>query len=122
MSKKLRAGVAGAGVFGGHHARKYAASEGVELVGVYDRGTGRALALAQTLGVRGFEAGDWDAFISNVDVLTVAAPALAHAPLAVRALERGVHVYVEKPLAATVQEGEAILGAARDGGRVVACG
>jgi predicted dehydrogenase len=122
MSKNLRAGVAGAGVFGGHHARKYAASDGVELVGVYDRGTGRALALAQTLGVRGFEAEDWDRFISNVDVLTVAAPALAHAPLAVRALERGVHVYVEKPLAATVQEGEAILGAACDGGRVVACG
>lgn len=122
MSKKLRAGVAGAGVFGGHHARKYAASEGVELVGVYDRGTGRALELARTLGVRGFEAEDWDAFISSVDVLTVAAPALAHAPLAVRALEHGVHVYVEKPLAVTVQEGEAILGAARDSGRIVACG
>ena len=122
MSKKLRAGVAGAGVFGGHHARKYAASEGVELVGIYDRGTGRALSLAEALGVRGFEAEDWEAFISGVDVLTVAAPALAHAPLAVRALERGVHVYVEKPLAVTVQEGEAILGAARDCGRVVACG
>jgi predicted dehydrogenase len=122
MTKTLRAGVAGAGVFGGHHARKYAGSDGVELVGVYDRGTGRALALAETLGVRGFEADHWDEFIESVDVLTIAAPALAHGFLAVRALERGVHVYVEKPLAATIQESEAILGAARDAGCVVACG
>lgn len=122
MTKILKAGVAGAGVFGGHHARKYAQSEGVELVGVYDRGTGRALALAEQIGARGFEADEWDAFIDGLDVLTVAAPAVAHAQLAVRALERGVHVYVEKPLAASVQEAEAILAAAQEAGRVLACG
>ncbi|NEX92206.1 Gfo/Idh/MocA family oxidoreductase [Caulobacter sp. 17J65-9] len=122
MSKILKAGVAGAGVFGGHHARKYAQSEGVELVGVYDRGTGRALALAEQIGARGFEADEWDAFIDGLDVLTVAAPAVAHAQLAVRALERGVHVYVEKPLAASVQEAEAIRAAAQEAGRVLACG
>jgi predicted dehydrogenase len=122
MTRILRAGVAGAGVFGGHHARKYKTSEDVELVGVYDRGTGRALALADGLGVRGYEAEHWDEFIASIDVLTVAAPALAHAQLAVRALERGVHVYVEKPLAASIQEAEAILGAAREAGCVVACG
>ncbi|MBC6981737.1 Gfo/Idh/MocA family protein [Caulobacter sp. 17J80-11] len=122
MSKILKAGVAGAGVFGGHHARKYAQSEGVELVGVYDRGTGRALALAEQIGARGFEADEWDAFVDGLDVLTVAAPAVAHAQLAVRALERGVHVYVEKPLAASVQEAEAIRAAAQEAGRVLACG
>lgn len=122
MTRILRAGVAGAGVFGGHHARKYASSEAVELIGVYDRGTGRALTLAQSLDVAGFEAGAWDDFINSVDVLTIAAPAVAHAQLAVKALERGVHVYVEKPLAATIPEAEAILGAAKDAGCVVACG
>jgi predicted dehydrogenase len=122
MSKILKAGVAGAGVFGGYHARKYQQSPDVDLVGVYDRGTGRALALAQEIDVRGFDAPDWDEFIDGLDVLTVAAPALAHAQLAVRALERGVHVYVEKPIAPSIQEAEAIIGAADDGGLVLACG
>ncbi|HWE46850.1 MAG TPA: Gfo/Idh/MocA family oxidoreductase [Caulobacteraceae bacterium] len=122
MSKVLRAGVAGAGVFGGYHAKKYADSEGVELVGVFDRGTGRALELAQKIGARGFDAEHWDEFISQVDVLTVAAPAEAHAALAVKALERGVHVYVEKPIAPTIQEAEAIIGAANENRRVLACG
>jgi predicted dehydrogenase len=122
MSKVLRAGVAGAGVFGGHHARKYAQMDGVELVGVYDRGTGRALALAETIDAKGFDAPHWDDFIESIDVLTIAAPALAHASLAVKALERGVHVYVEKPIAASIQEAEAIIAAALENDRVLACG
>jgi predicted dehydrogenase len=122
MSKVLRAGVAGAGVFGGHHARKYASSPDVELIGVYDLGPGRAAALAGDLGVRGYEGGDWDAFLEAIDVLTIAAPAVAHAPLAVRALEAGVHVYVEKPIAVSIQEAEAVLAAARESGCVVGCG
>jgi predicted dehydrogenase len=122
MTKLLRAGVAGAGVFGGHHARKYAQFDGVELVGVYDRGTGRALALAEQIGAKGFDAPHWDDFIESIDVLTIAAPALAHASLAVKALERGVHVYVEKPIAASIQEAEAIIAAAVENGRVLACG
>lgn len=122
MKRVLRAGVAGAGVFGGYHARKYASLDDVELVGVYDRGTGRALALCEQIGARGFEAEHWDAFIDQIDVLTVAAPAVAHAQLAVRALERGVHVYVEKPITPSIQEAEAILAAAAEAGCVVACG
>jgi predicted dehydrogenase len=122
MTKILKAGVAGAGVFGGHHARKYAQVDGVELVGVYDRGTGRALALAEQIGARGFDAAHWDDFIEGLDVLTIAAPAMAHASLAVKALERGVHVYVEKPIAASIQEAEAIIAAAVENGRVLACG
>lgn len=122
MTRTLRAGVAGAGVFGGYHARKYAEAEGVELVGIYDRGTGRAETLAAQIGAPVFLEDRWAEFIGGLDVLTVAAPAIAHASLAVRALEAGVHVYVEKPIAASVQEAEAILAAAREAGRVVACG
>lgn len=122
MERVCRAGVAGAGVFGGHHARKYASIEGVELIGVYDRGTGRALALAETLGVNGFEEDAWAAFVDGLDLLTVAAPAVAHADLAVRGLKAGCHVYVEKPLAATREDARAILQAAAEAGRILACG
>ena len=94
----------------------------MELVGVYDRGTGRALELAEKIGIQGFDSQHWDEFIDQIDVLTVAAPAEAHAALAVRALERGVHVYVEKPIAPSIQEAYAIIGAANENGRVLACG
>ena len=55
---KLKAGVIGAGVFGGHHARKYQAEPRVELVGVFDPDDERAEALATDLGVRAFSTAD----------------------------------------------------------------
>lgn len=120
MNSPLRAGVAGAGVFGGHHARKYASLPDVELVGVYDRGTGRALALAEGLGAPGFV--DLEAFLERAEAVTIAAPAVAHFELAWAALCAGRHVYSEKPLAATLQGARALVGKAREQGCVLACG
>ena len=120
MSQPLRAGVAGAGVFGGHHARKYASLPDVELVGIYDRGTGRALALAEGLGAPGFV--DLEAFLEQAEAVTIAAPAVAHFELAWAALSAGRHVYSEKPLAATLQGARALVAKAAEQGRVLACG
>jgi len=116
----IRAGVAGAGVFGGHHARKYASLPGVELAGVYDRGTGRALALAEQLGVPGFT--DLESFLEAVDAVTIAAPAVVHFELAWAVLDAGRHLYVEKPLASTVQGARALVAKAAEGGRTLAVG
>jgi predicted dehydrogenase len=118
--RTLRAGVAGAGVFGGHHARKYASLPGVELVGIYDRGTGRALALAEELDAPGYT--DLEAFLGSVDMVTIAAPAVTHMELAWGALDHGLHVYVEKPLASTLAGARALVGKAAERGRVLACG
>ena len=120
MERTLRAGVAGAGVFGGHHARKYASLPHVQLVGVYDRGTGRALALAEELGAPGYT--DLEAFLESVDMVTIAAPAVTHMELAWAALDHGLHVYVEKPLASTLPGARALVGKAAERGRVLACG
>lgn len=119
-SRRLKAGVAGAGVFGGHHARKYAGSPDVELAGVYDRGTGRALKLADDLGVPGYV--DLNAFLDEVDVLTIAAPAQAHFRLAAAALDAGVHVYCEKPLAVSLEHAATLTRRASEAGLVLACG
>ena len=120
MTRTLRAGVAGAGVFGGHHARKYVSLPDVELVGVYDRGTGRALTLAEELGVPGFT--DLDAFLDCVDMVTIAAPAVTHMELAWAALDHGLHVYVEKPLASTLHGARALTAKAAERRLVLACG
>jgi len=116
----LKAGVVGAGVFGGYHAHKYASLAGVELVGILDGDPARGGALADKLGAKAFT--DLDAFLEGLDVVTIAAPASAHAAMASAALQRGVHVYVEKPIALDVADAEALVGLAEARGLVLACG
>ncbi|HTK35129.1 MAG TPA: Gfo/Idh/MocA family oxidoreductase [Caulobacteraceae bacterium] len=120
MALLLKAGVAGAGVFGGYHARKYASLPDVDLVAVYDHHLPRAQALAAELGAKAFD--DLDAFLEAVDVATVATPADSHAPLARFALAAGRHCYVEKPLAVGRDDADALVTAAAEWGLVLACG
>ncbi|GAB4532593.1 MAG: Gfo/Idh/MocA family oxidoreductase [Amphiplicatus sp.] len=111
---EIRAGVAGAGVFGGYHAQKYAALDGVRLTAVYDIDASRARALARRLGAEPFD--DYAAFLAAVDVLTVAAPASAHYDLARQALIAGKSVLVEKPLALDLAHADELIAlAARRG-------
>lgn len=118
---ELRAGVAGAGSFGGHHARKYANLPGVRLVAVFDpHHPNRAEALAGSLGGRGLS--ELGPFLDAVDVVTVATPAAAHVEVARAALQAGKAVYIEKPLAVTLEDGQALVDLAARRGAVLACG
>jgi predicted dehydrogenase len=116
----LKAGVIGAGAFGGFHARKYASLGGVDLVGVFDPQPGAAQALAEAVGVRAFAS--LEELLSAVDVVTVASPAIYHAEGVLAALNAGRHVYVEKPLAVTLDDSDRILALADKLGLVVAVG
>ena len=119
-SSLLRAGVVGAGVFGGYHAKKYAELDGVTLVGVFDIDLARAKALAEPLGAEGFD--DMDAFLAAVDVVTVATPAVHHAEAALKALKAGKPVYSEKPLAVTPNDADKMVAVAAWSGVPLACG
>jgi predicted dehydrogenase len=121
MTRPLKAGVAGAGVFGGFHARKYAALPGVALTAVYDVHPERARKLADELGARAFT--DLPGFLeAAADVVTIASPAVAHAAELRAALEAGRHVYVEKPIADDLDEAHALVRLAREKGLVLAAG
>ena len=120
MTRHLRAGVAGAGAFGGHHARKYASFEDVTLVGVIDPDLARAQTLAGGLAADGFD--DLGALLRRIDVLTIASPASTHAAVAGAALAAGKAVYVEKPIAAALEDARDLVGFATAGGLVLACG
>nr|MEA2798107.1 hypothetical protein [Phenylobacterium sp.] len=120
MSESLRGGVIGAGVFGGYHARQYARLPGVVLSAVLDTHPDRAAAVAMPLGGRGFT--DMAEFLDAVDVVTVASPATFHAQHALVALAAGKSVYIEKPIATSVADGEKVREAAEARGLVVACG
>lgn len=117
---KLRAGVIGAGVFGGHHARKYKADARVDLTAIYDVDPARAEALARDLGC--VAAPSLDALMALTDLVTVASMPVAHAAGARAALGAGKHVLVEKPLAAATADGEALVRLAAAQNVVLACG
>ncbi len=120
MTAILKAGVIGAGVFGGYHANKYAELEGVRLAAVLDTHPERAQALAQKHGAAAFS--DLAAFLDAVDVVSVASPASKHAPAALAALKAGRPTYVEKPLATSLEDADALLGEASRRGVVLATG
>ena len=118
MSKVLRAGVIGAGVFGGYHAAKYASLPGVRLVGVHDHHFAHAEALAARLGTSAFAAEA--ELIAAVDLVSIATPAIAHAGPALAALRAGKAVYVEKPVASERADAERIVAEADARGLVAA--
>lgn len=118
--KKLKGGVAGAGAFGANHAGKYAGEPRATLAAVFDIDLARADALADQHGAQAFS--DFDAFLNAVDVVTLACPASTHGALAKRALAAGKSVLVEKPIAITHADGEAVIAAAKASGAVLAVG
>ncbi|MEQ8406211.1 MAG: Gfo/Idh/MocA family oxidoreductase [Oceanicaulis sp.] len=101
-TQTLRAGVVGAGVFGGYHASKYAGFSDVEFLGVFDPVHDHAASLCARHGGSPFES--LQALVEACDVISVASPAVFHHDAARRALNAGKAVLVEKPLAATLEE------------------
>lgn len=120
MASRLRTGVAGAGVFGGFHARKHRDAPRIDLIGIYDLDTRRAEALAQETGARVFS--NFNDLLAAVDAVTIAAPAPAHFRMASGALAAGKHVYVEKPLALRLTDADALVAAAEENGLVLQVG
>jgi predicted dehydrogenase len=116
----LRVAVIGVGHLGRHHARILAARPEVTLVGVLDINTARAEEVAASVGTRALT--DIDALGADVDAVVIAVPTDVHAKVAVPLLRRGVSALVEKPLARSLDEADALIAAARDGGGVLAVG
>lgn len=108
------------GSLGFHHARILRDVAGATMAGVYDASPARAAQVASELGVTAYD--DLDAFLGSVDAAVVAVTTTAHAEVALRAIERGVHLLIEKPIAATLEEANAICAAAEKAGVTVATG
>ena len=107
MSSKLRAGVIGVGYLGKFHAQKYKNNSQVELFGVCDGRKEQATKIASELGVVAFTTAQ--EMLSKVDLVTIAASTAAHYDLAKIFLQNGIHVNVEKPIAATVTQAEELV-------------
>lgn len=118
--RPVRVGVLGVGSLGFHHARILREVEGAAMVGVHDASAERMATVAAELGLRAF--GSRDELLDAVDAAVVAVPTTAHAEVALAAIERGVHLLVEKPIAPSLEEADRIVEAAEAAGVVVATG
>jgi predicted dehydrogenase len=107
----VRTGVWGVGVWGEKHARVYQASPLSELVGVHDVDPARARAVAERHGCRVFDSAD--ALLAACEAVSIAVPTVGHRAAAERAAAAGRHALVEKPMAVTVEEADAMVAAAR---------
>lgn len=118
----LRAGIVGGGWIARRHVPAIDAADGVKLVAACDAELSRAQEIAAPRGARAY--GEWEKMLEReeLDVLWVCTPPMVHREPTVAALERGVHVYLEKPIARTPGDAEAIVAAAGKGDGVCMVG
>jgi predicted dehydrogenase len=116
----LRVAVVGVGHLGRHHARLLAAMPDVTLVAAVDLDRSRAEAATSATSAEALT--DYRDLFGRIDAVTVAVPTVGHLPVVTAFLERGVHVLVEKPMAASLSEADAMLLAAARAGVTLAVG
>jgi UDP-N-acetylglucosamine 3-dehydrogenase len=119
---ELRAAVVGIGQMGRHHARVYRAIEGVDLVAVAD--TNREALERATRGTLAQAYTEYQVMLDEQkpDLVSVAVPTRLHAEVVAETIRRGIHTLVEKPLAATIEEGQQIAALAEQHGVLLSVG
>ncbi len=110
----IRVGVWGVGIWGEKHARVYQALAEAALVGVWDLDARRAAEVAEQHGTRAFASAD--ALLEACEAVAVATPTVARRAAVEQAAGAGRHVLVEKPMAGTLADAEAMRAAAAQAG------
>jgi len=118
--ERLAVGVIGVGSLGFHHTRLLAAMDGVELIGIHDIRADRLAEVADQLSVPSVSR--LDDLLARVKACVVAVPTEAHEPVARAALDRGVSVLIEKPIAPTLAAADRILSSASASGALLQIG
>ncbi len=116
----LRVAVVGVGHLGKHHARILSSLPGVQLLAVVDTNRSRAEEIAAANRTRA--AFDYRDLLGQVDAVTIAVPTEVHHEVALAFLESRIPVLVEKPIARSLLEADAMIGAAADGDVILAVG
>jgi predicted dehydrogenase len=120
--KPQRVLVVGLGAMGMSHARAYARIDGFEVAAVCERSIARRTLPGELSGARRFADFAEALAATEPDVVSVNTWADTHAEYAIRAMEAGAHVFVEKPLAETVAAAERVAAAAQETGKKLVVG
>jgi predicted dehydrogenase len=116
----VKVAVVGAGYLGRFHAQKYAQLDTADLVAVVDTDPERAGAVAAECGCEA--AGDLAAILPRIEAASVVVPTSGHHAVALPLLAAGKHVLLEKPIAPSLDEADAIVAAAAAAGAVLQVG
>jgi predicted dehydrogenase len=102
----LNVGVIGVGHLGSLHAKMYSQIPAVNFVGVYDADLQRAEKLAAEFGIKAFST--LDDLLSQVEAVSIATATQSHYDVAMQVIKRGVHLLIEKPITATIEQAKAV--------------
>jgi len=120
QKEPIQIGVIGVGNMGQHHTRVLSLLKDVELVGISDVNVDRGLDTASKYQVRFFE--QYQDLIQHVDAVCIAVPTLLHQEVGMNCLQQGVHVLIEKPIAASIAEAETLVNAAAEANCILQVG
>ena len=110
----------GAGAFGRHHASKYRGLDGVELTAIADANPEVRKSAFAAHGVAAVA--DWRDLLGRVDLVSICTPAVTHSAIVRAFLNSGAHVLVEKPIATSLEEADALIALAEETGKVLTVG
>ena len=116
----VKVGVIGIGNMGWHHARVLSLLRDADLVGVADPDSDRGELANQQFGCRWFP--DYRSMLSEVEAVCIAVPTLLHHAVGMACLDAGLHVLIEKPIAASQEEAAALIAASNRAGRLLQVG
>ncbi|MBD2578751.1 Gfo/Idh/MocA family oxidoreductase [Oscillatoria sp. FACHB-1406] len=118
--KPIRIGAIGVGNMGQHHARVLSLLKDVELVGISDINVERGLAIASKYRVRFYE--NYLDLLPHIDAVCIIVPTRLHYQVGMNCLKAGVHTLIEKPIAASIAEAEALVNAAAESNCILQVG
>jgi predicted dehydrogenase len=116
----IRVGVVGVGNMGQHHARVLSMLKDVQLVGISDVNVDRGLDTASKYRVKFFE--NYQDLLPFVDAVCIAVPTKLHHSVGLDCLRAGVHILIEKPIAASIAEAESLVNAAAESNCILQVG
>lgn len=110
----LKVGIFGVGHLGKFHLNNWKEIAGIKLVGFFDPNTDTAKQVTEEYGLKRFT--DAEKLIDACDIVDVVTPTDQHYAVCMSAIRKGKHVFVEKPLAATIKEGREIVNFVKEAG------
>ena len=115
---KVRIGVIGVGIIGKAHLDSYAQISGADVVAICDLDEAELQRVGEKYGIAArYASVDELLRRDDLDAVDVCLHNHLHAPMTIRALQSGKHVYCEKPIAGSYADGKRMVEAARDSGR-----
>lgn len=110
--EKLNIGVIGVGHLGSLHVKMFSTIDSVKLTGVFDADCERAKNVAKEFQTNSFNS--IEELFEKIDAVSIATPTITHHAVALKALNAGKHVFIEKPITETIEQAEDLVLKARE--------